>query len=254
MSELRVTDLSFAYANDEQVLRGVNLHCESGSFSSLLGASGCGKSTLLRLLAGLAKPDSGELSVPDDEVSFIFQRPTLCPWMTVRKNIALPSKLRGVPAAERLAAANESIELVGLTQRDGDKLPHQLSGGMQMRVSLARALTTRPRIMLMDEPFSALDEVLRQQLAEKCLDLWNRQKWTTLFVTHNVHDAVFMSQKIHIIAGSPARIVDTIDVKLGTRNEDLRTSAEFLELVAHVGKQLRIAVDASQNRSAESIA
>lgn len=254
MSEIIATNLSFSYANNEQVLRGVNLHCESGSFSSLLGASGCGKSTLLRLLAGLESPTSGELSVPDDEVSFIFQRPTLCPWMTVRKNVELPAKLRGVPAAERRLAADEAVELVGLTRRDGDKLPHQLSGGMQMRASLARALTTHPSIMLMDEPFSALDEVLRQHLTEKCLELWNRQKWTTLFVTHSVHDAVFMSQRIHIFAGSPARIVDTIDVPLGTRNEDLRTSAEFLELVGYVGKRLRIAVDASHGQAVETIA
>jgi len=135
---------------------------------------------------------------------------------------------------------------VGL-QRSADalKYPHQLSGGMQMRVSLARALVAKPRLMLMDEPFSALDEVLRQQLAETCLELWERESWTTVFVTHNVSEAVFLSQRIHILAGKPARIVDTVDVPFGERSRELRATDDFARLVASVSQRLRHAVEAS---------
>ena len=133
--------------------------------------------------------------------------------------------------------------MVGLSVRDKRKLPRQLSGGMQMRVSLARAFVTRPKVMLMDEPFSSLDEVLRQQLCETCLQLWQREAWTTVFVTHNVSEAVFMSQKVFILAGRPATIVDVIEVPFETRIGDLRVSAEFIRLVTDVSQRLRRAVE-----------
>ena len=156
VTDIRAANLQFSYG-PESVLRDINLTCKRGEFVSILGASGCGKSTLLRIFAGLLKPSTGEIDVPDD-TGFVFQKPTLCPWLRVIDNVALPARLRGIPASTRNATAAEALELVGLSSRDMQKLPHQLSGGMRMRASLARALTIKPRVMLMDEPFSALDE------------------------------------------------------------------------------------------------
>ena len=243
MADIRAANLQFSYGS-EPVLQDVNLSCERGEFVSILGASGCGKSTLLRIFAGLRQPSSGDIDVPDD-TGFVFQKPTLCPWLRVVDNVALPARLRGVSRDTRRSNALESLNLVGLTERDATKLPHQLSGGMRMRASLARALTTKPRVMLMDEPFSALDEVLRQQLSEVCLEIWNREQWTTVFVTHSVSDAVFMSQRIYILAGKPATIVDRIEVPFVDRDAALRLSPEFAGLVAQVGQRLRSAVESA---------
>lgn len=243
---LRIRQLGFSF-REEPVLRDLNITCERGEFASLLGASGCGKSTLLRLIAGLKRPDSGsiERGEQDATMGFVFQRPTLCPWLSASENVELPLRLRNVSKPVRHSQARDALELVGLRSGDTKKLPAQLSGGMQMRVSLARAFVTKPGLLLMDEPFSALDEVLRQQLCETTLRLWQREMWTTVFVTHNVAEAVFLSQRIHILAGKPATIVETVSVPFKERTSELRLSTDYLALVSEVAQKLRAAVEAS---------
>lgn len=265
--EIGVNEVTFAFER-ETVLRQVSFDVKRGDFVALLGASGCGKSTLLRLMAGLLQPTSGQICVAADtaksgrpkssnsrrdsnvEVGFVFQKPTLCPWLTVAQNIELPLSLRGTPTAERRQVARAAVTSVGLAPSDADKYPYQLSGGMKMRVSIARAFVAKPQLMLMDEPFSALDEVLRQQLAETCLDLWESESWTTVFVTHNVAEAVFLCGTIHILAGKPATIVDSIDIPFVERDASLRTSSEFVTLVSDVSQRLRVAVEAANSSTA----
>ncbi len=242
MSDLQISNLSFAYHHD-RVLQNVTMHCGASEFVSILGASGCGKSTLLRVASDLLPATEGEVERGAGKLGFVFQKPTLCPWLTVEQNVGLPRKLQGTNRAEREELSRNALELVGLSPRDAKKLPHQLSGGMQMRASLARAISTQPQFMMMDEPFSALDEILRQQLTEKCHQLWSKEAWTTLLVTHNVQDAVFLSQRIYILAGQPATIVDEIEIPLGTRTPETRTSAEYQRLVSEVGRRLRTAVE-----------
>ena len=230
------------------MLGGLNAVVERGEFVSILGTSGCGKSTLLRILAGLLRPTSGTVSYDGEsrhtgQTSFVFQKPTLCPWLSLRRNVELPLKLSRMSSSDSATAANEAIDLVGLDASDRFKMPAQLSGGMQMRASLARAFVTKPSLMLMDEPFSSLDEVIRQQLTETSLRLWQLGNWTTVFVTHNVAEAVFMSQRIYVLAGKPATFVESIDVPFQQRNEDLRTSSEFIEFVADVSRRFRAAVE-----------
>lgn len=245
MPEIALSDVAFAFAN-EDVLSGIRFDVNRGDFVTLLGGSGCGKSTLLRLIAGLIKPTNGTITFGGAEVGFVFQKPTLCPWLNVQQNVELPLALKHASQKDRSNIVGEAIELVGLhVGNDALKYPHQLSGGMQMRVSLARALVAKPRLMLMDEPFSALDEVLRQQLAETCLELWKRESWTTVFVTHNVSEAVFLSQRIHILAGQPATIVDTVEIPFVERNRELRATDDFTRLVSNVSQRLRNAVEAS---------
>lgn len=240
--EIELSDVEVGFGR-ESVLRDICFTANTGDFVALLGASGCGKSTLLRLIAGLLNPTSGTLKRSETDVGFVFQKPTLCPWLTVTQNVQMPLALGRVALDERARIASEAIRLVGLQATDAEKYPYQLSGGMQMRVSIARAFVTKPRIMLMDEPFSALDEVLRQQLAETSLELWQRESWTTVFVTHNVAEAVFLSQRIHILAGKPATIVDTIEIPFANRDGELRTSAEYIQLVTEVSLRLRRAVE-----------
>ena len=268
---LRIESLGFAYG-EERVLDQVSFESERGSFTSLVGASGCGKSTLLRLVAGLKSPTTGSIEIAasgaaldtgsqlasedhlaalNSSIGFVFQHPTLCPWLTALANVELPLKLRGVSKSDRRQQATAALDLVGLQAADVRKLPSQLSGGMQMRTSLARSFVTKPTLMLMDEPFAALDEVLRQQLCETTLRLWRREHWTTLFVTHNVAEAVFVSQRVHILAGSPATIVKTVEVPLGDRTPELRLAPDYLKMVSEVSRALRDAVEATSGESEE---
>ena len=223
------------YSNGTRALLPVNLTINQGEFVTLLGPSGCGKSTLLKMVAGLVEPSDGKLvlwrrdsrekvQVP---LSFVFQEATLMPWSNVQNNVRLPLDLAGVPRAEANTRVSEALELVGLG-KFANVLPRELSGGMQMRVSIARGLVTRPKLLLMDEPFGALDEITRNKLDSDLLRLWREQGLTVVFVTHSIHEAVFLSQRVIMMAARPGRVVqDIVITEPFPRNEDFRVSPAF---------------------------
>lgn len=198
------------YSNGTRALLPVNLTINQGEFVTLLGPSGCGKSTLLKMVAGLVEPSDGKLMLWRRDsrekaqlpLSFVFQEATLMPWSSVHSNVRLPLDLTGVPRAEANTRVSEALELVGLG-KFANVLPRELSGGMQMRVSIARGLVTRPKLLLMDEPFGALDEITRNKLDSDLLRLWQEQNLTVVFVTHSIHEAVFLSQRVIMMAASP---------------------------------------------------
>jgi len=225
------------YPNGTRALLPVNLTVREGEFVTLLGPSGCGKSTLLKMVAGLLQPSDGRLLLwrkPVDQVeagghrlSFVFQDATLMPWARVRSNVRLPLDLAGVPAAEAEPRVDSALQLVGLAAF-GDSLPRELSGGMQMRVSIARGLVTQPQLLLMDEPFGALDEITRNRLDSELLELWQRQKLTVVFVTHSIHEAVFLSQRVVVMAARPGRIAREFAIEEPyPRSADFRVSTVF---------------------------
>lgn len=228
------------------VLDGITLSAQRGDFVSLIGPSGCGKSTALRLLAGLSPVTSGSLTIdgrtPEAaaaELAFVFQEPTLLPWLNVAHNIEIPQQLRGVTATARTATMRRVLDLVRLSEKEA-AYPRQLSGGQKMRVSIARALALAPRILLLDEPFGALDEMTREHLNEELLAIREQEKWTAFFVTHSVSEAVFLSNRILIMAANPGRIHTEVPVPLAyPRTEETRLSREYHELVAHVSRVLR---------------
>jgi NitT/TauT family transport system ATP-binding protein len=227
-------------------LEGISLTVQRGEFVTFLGPSGCGKSTLLKLASGLSPASEGKVQIngmtPANArqlMSFIFQDATLLPWRTVQQNVGLELELEH---AARLASAErvaKMLELVGLS-RVAKSFPRQLSGGMKMRVSIARALVTRPRILLMDEPFAALDEISRDRLNEVLLRLYEEQKWTVLFVTHSVAEAVFLSSRIVILAAHPGRVAHEMKVDLPwPRTAETRESMAFEEQVTQASRLLR---------------
>jgi NitT/TauT family transport system ATP-binding protein len=225
-----------AYDNGVMALGPLDLDVRKGEFVSLLGPSGCGKSTALRLIAGLAAPTSGTVEVshhpgetrPGRKIGFVFQEPTLMPWTSVRENVRLPLKLAHAPGAEADARVNEALARVGLTEF-ADSYPRELSGGMKMRVSLARALVTDPDILLMDEPFAALDEITRFRLNNDLLALWRNLKKTVIFVTHSVFESVYLSQRVIVMTQRPGRIGAEIQIDAPEpRGEDFRTSPEYV--------------------------
>jgi NitT/TauT family transport system ATP-binding protein len=205
------------YPNGTHALHPVNLEIRQGEFVTLLGPSGCGKSTLLKMMAGLLPLDKGSIQVwgqppgapqpADRSMAFVFQSPTLMPWANVSRNVSLPLELAGVPRDEAEPRVKDALQLVGLDQF-AEHLPNALSGGMQMRVSIARALVTNPSVLLMDEPFGALDEITRHKLDAELLEIWHRRKITVIFVTHSIHEAVFLSSRVVMMAARPGRIVD----------------------------------------------
>ncbi len=239
-------DVSKSFGDGPLVLDRLNLAARPGDFLSLIGPSGCGKSTLLRLIAGLSPVSTGTLAVngrsPDDaaaDLAFVFQEPTLLPWLTAAGNVELAQKLRGVPAPERAATCRRVLELVRLGEKAG-AYPRQLSGGQKMRVSLARALSLSPKILLLDEPFGALDEMTREHLNEELLAIRGQQAWTAFFVTHSVAEAVFLSTRILVMSANPGRIHDEIAVPLPwPRTGEIRLSPAYYELVARVSRVLR---------------
>ena len=218
----------------------MSLDVRKGEFISLLGPSGCGKSTALRIIAGLGEPTAGTIEwpsatswdvggEPDREIGFVFQEPTLMPWATVAKNVWLPLRLKGMPRQAAAEQVNDALRMVGLEQF-ANAYPRELSGGMKMRVSIARALITRPKLLLMDEPFAALDEITRFKLNNDLLHLWERFGWTVIFVTHSVFESVYLSERIVVMAARPGRVFR--DLKIDApypRNDDFRTSAAYNE-------------------------
>jgi len=236
--------VSKTYDNGTQALAGVDLDVRAGEFLTLVGPSGCGKSTLLHLIAGLARPSDGRIAWWDGgfdatgregrRIGFVFQSPTLMPWASVATNVRLPLDLAGVPRATASAAVAAALARVGLAASTGD-LPRQLSGGMQMRASIARALVTEPDLLLMDEPFGALDEFTRQRLDAELLDLWHAQRFTVVFVTHSIQEAVFLSTRVAVMAAHPGRILDARRVDAPyPRGDAFRLSPAFAALAQQV--------------------
>jgi NitT/TauT family transport system ATP-binding protein len=216
---IEVLSADKTYANGTHALQPVNLSVAEGEFVTLLGPSGCGKSTLLKMIAGLLEPSDGRLLLWRKPVSqlaqsgrrlaFVFQSPTLMPWASVKTNVRLPLDLSGVARAEAESRVDSALALVGLSKFAG-ALPRALSGGMQMRVSIARGLVTDPQLLLMDEPFGALDEITRHKLDAELLELWLAKKLTVVFVTHSIHEAVFLSTRVIMMAARPGRVVDEV--------------------------------------------
>jgi NitT/TauT family transport system ATP-binding protein len=245
---VRVDRVIKTFDNGVTAVNGVSLDVPAGQFLALLGPSGCGKSTLLRIIAGLETPTNGAVhlgtnetdrgeSLTRSDVAFVFQDAHLLPWRTVHDNVELPLELRGVPKLQRSAAVLRELELVGLADAV-DRHPSQLSGGMRMRVSLARAMVTRPRLLLLDEPFAALDEITRQHLDAQLLDIWARTRMTVLFVTHSTVEATYLAQRAIVFSHRPARIVLDHAIELPShRPGAIRGEPEF-------ARQTRVLYDA----------
>ena len=235
MATVSLRNINKVYDNKVQAVFDFNLDVEDQEFIVFVGPSGCGKSTLLKMVAGLVEPSDGKLMLwrrdsrekAQHPLSFVFQEATLMPWSSVRNNVRLPLDLAGVPRAEGNTRVNEVLELVGLG-KFADVLPRELSGGMQMRVSIARGLVTRPKLLLMDEPFGALDEITRNKLDSDLLRLWQEQNLTVVFVTHSIHEAVFLSQRVIMMAARPGRVVEDIPIREPfPRSEAFRVSPAF---------------------------
>jgi NitT/TauT family transport system ATP-binding protein len=245
----RGVDLTFETADGPvHALKGVDLDISKGEFVSFIGPSGCGKTTFLRVVAALEQPTAGEISVngmsPDDArraraYGYVFQAAGLYPWRTIGGNIALPLEIMGYPKADRARRVREVLELVELGGFE-KKYPWQLSGGMQQRASIARALAFDAEILLMDEPFGALDEIVRDRLNEELLRLWAATGKTTLFVTHSIPEAVYLSTRIVVMSPRPGRITDVIDSPLPRKRPlEIRDSTEFIEIAHRVREGLR---------------
>jgi NitT/TauT family transport system ATP-binding protein len=231
-----------------EALSAIDLRVGRGEFVSLIGPSGCGKTTLLRVIADLEKPTGGSITVngvspeaarANRAYGYVFQAPALYPWRTIARNVALPLEIMGLEKAERERRVAANMELVNLTGFER-KYPWQLSGGMQQRVSIARALSVEPELLLMDEPFGALDEIVRDHLNEQLLQLWSKTNKTVVFVTHSIPEAVFLSTKIVVMTPRPGKIHDIIDSDLPReRNLDVRETPEFLKIAHRVRAGLR---------------
>ena len=220
-------------------LHDVSFEVRRGEFVTVVGPSGCGKSTLLRVASGLDDATAGRAVVDRSNLGYVFQDATLLPWRSVQDNVELIAELHGVPRAERARLASTAIELVGLTGFEKHH-PRQLSGGMRMRVSLARSLVMRPPVFLFDEPFGALDEITRERLNEEALRLFQLEGFAGLFITHSIYEAVFLSTRVLVMSARPGRIVESFDVPFPyPRDPDLRFEADFAELTGEINRALR---------------
>lgn len=243
-ADIKVNDVSVIFDGNKgkktQALSHVTLDIKKGEFVSLLGPSGCGKTTLLRCIADLQKPTEGEVTVGDStpeemrknrQYGMVFQSPVLYDWRTVQRNVMLPLEIMHVPRPKRFEKSEKMLELVGLSEYM-DHYPFQLSGGMQQRAGIARALVMNPKILLMDEPFSALDEFTREKLNEDLLKIWRKTNKTVVFVTHNIAEAVFLSDRVVVLSPHPGRVSAVVDIDLPRpRTKELRDTQEFNDLV-----------------------
>ncbi|TCT15489.1 NitT/TauT family transport system ATP-binding protein [Natranaerovirga pectinivora] len=248
-SEIQIKNVNMIYkgkrGEDIVALNDVNLDIREGEFISLLGPSGCGKTTLLRIIADLLRPTTGSVTIngqsPKDirlqrKYGIVFQNPVLYDWRTVRRNICLPMEIMKIPRKERTARIDKTLDLVGLKDF-GYEYPFELSGGMQQRIGIARALALDPEILLMDEPFSALDEFTREKLNEDLLKIWRKTKKTIIFVTHNIPESVFLSDRVVVLSPHPGRVSAVVDIDLPRpRESSLREMPEFYEYVAKIRK------------------
>jgi NitT/TauT family transport system ATP-binding protein len=245
--QIQIQDVSMSFkdnkGNDVLALQHVNLDVQKGEFISLVGPSGCGKTTLLRLIADLLEPSEGTVKVAgmtprevrlQQKFGIVFQKGVLFDWRTVKKNVEMPLEIMKWRPDERSARADKMLEMVGLTEF-AQHYPQQLSGGMQQRVGIARAFAIRPEILLMDEPFSALDEFTKEKLQQDLLRIWSKDKKTVIFVTHNIAEAVYLSDRICVLSPHPGRLSAVIDVDLPRpRSLEMRDTQHFTELVAKV--------------------
>ena len=247
-TEIKIENLGIQFLDKEggepvTALQNVNLEIKQGEFVCLVGPSGCGKTTLLRTIADLQQPTTGKITVrgqtPRDirlqkKYGIVFQSPVLYDWRTVRRNVCMPMELMGLPKKYRTSTVTEMLELVGL-YNFGSKYPHELSGGMQQRVGIARALAIKPEILLMDEPFSALDEFTKEKLNEDLLTIWSKTNKTILFVTHNISEAVFLSDRVVVLSPHPGRVSAVVDIDIPRpRTLAVKNTAEFNHLVTKV--------------------
>lgn len=247
-TEIKIENLSVKFPDKDGgepivALSKVNLEIKQGEFISLLGPSGCGKTTLLRTIADLQEKTSGTISVRglspreirlQKKYGIVFQSPVLYEWRTVRRNVCMPMELLGMPKKDRTKRVTKMLELVGLMEF-GQKYPHELSGGMQQRVNIARALAIRPEILLMDEPFSALDEFTKEKLHEDLLRIWQKTNKTILFVTHNIQEAVYLSDRVVVLSPHPGRVSAIVDIDLPRpRPIEMKETQEFNALVSKV--------------------
>lgn len=245
---MRLRGVTKVYDNGTSALGPLDLDIRRGEFVSLLGASGCGKSTALRLIAGLIAPSSGAVDVATSRagqsIGFVFQEPTLMPWSNVRDNVRLPLKLASVPESQSAARVDEALALVGLSDF-ANAYPRELSGGMKMRASLARALVTKPDILLMDEPFAALDEITRFRLNNDLLALWRSLGMTVVFVTHSVFESVYLSQRVIVMTSRPGRVSAECRIETSVPRDDaFRTSIDYARHCRDVSQALVQASDA----------
>ena len=244
--QIAMTGVSKYFGNGRAILYALDMTVAKGEFVSIVGPSGCGKSTMLKLICGLTAPTEGTILVDGlkpqnarEMVSYIFQDATLLPWRTVRQNVVLGLELEGMTRERRRELSESLLHLVGLSDV-ANAYPRELSGGMRMRVSVARALATKPKLLLMDEPFAALDEITRDRLNEELLRLRAAQNWTAVFVTHSVAEAVFLSSRVIVLAPNPGRIHAEYHVTLPQqRDATLRGAPEFEALAAQVSRALR---------------
>ena len=235
-------------------LDGLDLDVRDGEFLSLLGPSGCGKSTALRIIAGLSEPSRGAVIWRDSAdvrrgIGFVFQEPTLMPWTTVFGNVFLPLKLTGMDKAAAAPRIMETLSRVGLADF-ADAYPRELSGGMRMRVSIARAVVTAPRVLLMDEPFAALDEITRFKLNDDLVALWRELHMTVVFVTHSVFESVFLSNRIVVMTSRPGRVSSELAIDTPARDAKFRTSAEYAGYCRDASETLHQAMHAHAGAAA----
>jgi NitT/TauT family transport system ATP-binding protein len=244
--------VSKLFSNGTLALKEMNLDVERGEFLSLLGPSGCGKSTALRIIAGLGEPSSGTIDwpasqldskgKPKGDIGFVFQEPTLMPWETVFGNVHLPLRLSGVSKGNAREPIMETLESVGLADFE-KSYPRELSGGMKMRVSIARALVTQPKLLLMDEPFAALDEITRQKLNDDVLRLWRERGITVIFVTHSVFESAFLSNRIVVMRARPGQVYADLPIETSAvRDSNYRTSEEYRRTTDTVSRALQEAI------------
>jgi NitT/TauT family transport system ATP-binding protein len=237
--------LSKHFGTDKQILDSIDLDIYRGEFIAIIGPSGCGKSTILKLIANLLIPSSGSITVgggsaelSNEKYGFVFQEANLLPWKTAIENVMLPLQFCKYPAKEQQKIASRLLDLVNLSHA-ADYYPRQLSGGMKMRVSIARSLATEPELLLLDEPFGALDEMTRDSIHEQLLDIRMLKPWTGIFVTHSITEAVFLSSKILVMSANPGRIEHEIEVDFPyPRTAALRTASDFQQKVIDVTTQL----------------
>ncbi len=244
---LEMSGVDKTFNGDVVALRNMSLRVNDGDFISLLGPSGCGKSTALRLIAGLSTPSAGRITwsggKSENDLGVVFQEPTLMPWATVAQNVWLPFRLRGQSYASVRDEVLDALRLVGL-EKFLDAYPRELSGGMKMRVSIARAMVTKPRLILMDEPFAALDEITRFRLNNDLLQLKAKIGCTVIFVTHSVFESVFLSDRIVVMAARPGRVIEEVQVDAPyPRHEEFRTSGEYAALCRRASEALHQAME-----------